>query len=413
MTARDRSIRRLCALAALAAGIAGAIPTKPLDAQPRSASAAPRAVPAPSGKRWSYAMSEAVMKRKPETHRRWDYTAGVVLGAMERVAIARRDSAMLRYVRVNTDRWVKPDGMIEGFKLDEYNLDQIAQGMLLFGLAERTRDPRYWKAADVLREQLRRQPRTSEGGFWHKNVYPQQMWLDGLFMAQPFYVRYATEKKDTAAFSDITRQFLLVARHTRDPQTGLLVHGWDAARAQRWADSSTGRAPNAWGRAMGWYLMAVVETIERIPAQHPDRDAVIRVFQDAVRSVADVQDPVTGLWWQVLDQGDRTGNYLESSASSMFAYALAKGARLGWLDASYRKRAERAFDGLVTNLVSIAADGMPVLHNVCEVAGLGGNLRRDGSYRDGSFAYYVSEPVVDDDYKGVGPFILAALELGR
>ena len=383
------------------------------DAQPRPATSAPRARPAPAGKRWSYAMSEAVMKRHPETHRRWDYTAGVVLGAMERVALARRDSVMLRYVGTNTDRWVKSDGTIEGYKLDEYNLDQIAQGMLLFGLGERTRDARYAKAADLLREQLRRQPRTKEGGFWHKNVYPEQMWLDGLFMAEPFYARYAAARNDTAAFSDITRQFLLVTRHTRDPRTGLLVHGWDAARAQKWADTSTGRAPNAWGRAMGWYLMAVVETMERIPLGHPDRDAVIRTFQDAARSVAEVQDPLTGLWWQVLDQGDRNGNYLESSASSMFAYAFAKGARLGWLDASYRKRGERAFDGLVTNLVSIAADGMPVLHNVCEVAGLGGNLRKDGSYRDGSFAYYVSEPVVDDDYKGVGPFILAALELGK
>ena len=376
--------------------------------------ASPRPRPlAPGKKPWSARIAESVMRRNPQTHRRWDYTQGVVLGAIERVAQARRDQAMLAYVKTNMDRWIEPDGSIEGYELEEYNLDHISQGRLLFGLYERTKDARYRKAADLLRQQLRTQPRTSEGGFWHKKIYPEQMWLDGLYMAQPFYAQYATTFRDTAALDDIARQFLLVARHTRDPRTDLMYHGWDAARAQKWADTATGLSPNFWGRAMGWYVVGVVETLDHFPASHPDRAAIIQTLRDAAAGIARVQDPVTGLWWDVLDQPNRAGNYLEASASSMFAYALAKGARLGYLDPSYRRVAERGFDGILANLVKETPDGLVSLINIVQVSGLGGNLRRDGSYRSGSYDYYISEPVVTDDFKGVGPFILAALELNR
>jgi unsaturated rhamnogalacturonyl hydrolase len=239
------------------------------------------------------------------------------------------------------------------------------------------------------------------------------MWLDGLYMAEPFYTQYAKEMAEPAAFDDIAKQFLLVARHTRDPRTGLMYHGWDAARTQKWADTATGLSPSFWGRAMGWYVVAAVDVLDYLPANHKDRTEIIRTLQDASEAIARVQDPVTGLWWQVLDQPNRSGNYLESSASSMFVYALAKAARLGYIDSHYRSVATRGFEGLINNLVKTAPDGMPSLTNVCQVAGLGGALRKDGSYRDGSFAYYISEPVVADDYKGVGPFIMAALELGR
>ena len=376
----------------------------------RDSSPRPRATARP----WSVRVAESVMKRNPVNHRRWDYTAGVVLGAIERVGLARRDTAMLAYVKRNMDRFVDADGTIGGgYELGEFNIDAIAQGRLLFGLHARTKDARYRKAADVLRDQLRRQPRTAEGGYWHKQIYPQQMWLDGLFMGQPFYAQYAKEYGEPAAFDDIARQFLLVARHTRDPRTSLMYHAWDAARAQPWADKQTGLSQNFWGRAMGWYVVGVVETLDHFPPNHPDRAAIIQTLRDAAEGIARVQDPVTGLWWDVLDQPNRAGNYLEASASSMFAYALAKGARLGYLDARYRAVAQRGFDGLLRNLVRENADGTVSLTNVVQVSGLGGNPRADGSTRDGSFGYYVSEPVVTDDYKGVGPFILAALELGK
>jgi unsaturated rhamnogalacturonyl hydrolase len=375
--------------------------------------APPRARPSSDGRPWSVRVAESVMRRNPQTHRRWDYTQGVVLGAVERVALARNDAAMLAYVDRNMARWITPTGDITGYRLDEYNIDEVSQGRLLFGMLRRTKDERYRFAAEMLREQLRTHPRTPEGGFWHKNIYPQQMWLDGLYMGQPFYAEFAKTFNEPAAFDDIAKQFLLVTRHTRDPRTGLMYHAWDFARAQPWADSATGVSPNFWGRAMGWYVMGVVETLDHFPADHPDREAVIQTLRDAAEAIARVQDPVTGLWWNVLDQPNRDGNYLEASASSMFAYALARGARLGYIDPSYRVIAERGFDGLLSNLVRENADGTVSLINVVQVSGVGGNRRSDGSYRDGSFAYYASEPVVTDDYKGVGPFILAALELGR
>ncbi len=362
---------------------------------------------------WSVRVARSVMQRNPQTHRRWDYTMGVVLGAIDRVAVVRADLAMLAYVQRNVDRWVKPDGTIEGYDLAEYNIDHVSPGRVVLTLYERTKDARYRKAADLLRGQLRTHPRTSEGGFWHKQIYPEQMWLDGLFMGAPFYAQYGRVFGEPAVFDDVARQFLLMARHARDPQTGLMYHAWDAARTQFWADSATGLSRNFWGRAMGWYMMGVVETLDQLPRDHADRAAIIQTLRDAAEGVARVQDPVTGLWWNVLDQPNRAGNYLEASASSMFVYALAKGARLGYLDARYRDVAMRGFGGLLANLVRENADGSVSLVNVVQVSGLGGNPRRDGSLRDGTYAYYISEPVVTDDYKGVGPFILAALELGR
>ncbi len=378
----------------------------------------PNAMPRPTATDvpWAVRFARSVMTRNPQNHRRWDYTAGVVLGAIEKVGAARKDTAMLAYVRRSMDRFVKPDGSVEGFDRDEYNIDAVSQGRVLFALAARTADPRYRKAAETVRAQLATHPRTPEGGFWHKKIYPQQMWLDGLYMGQPFYAQYAatvaSPGERAMIFDDVAKQFLLVARHTRDPRSGLMYHGWDAAKAQPWADSTTGLSKHFWGRAMGWYMLGAVETLDYLPAAHPDRDAVIRTLQDAADAIARVQDPLTGLWWDILDAPNRKGNYLEASASSMFVYALAKGARLGYLAPRFRGVAARGFDGITSNLVRPAAYGVSLV-NVCQVSGLGGAPRKDGSYRDGSYEYYISEPVVSDDYKGLGPLILAAHELGR
>jgi len=365
----------------------------------------------PSEKPWSLRVSEAVIARTPQTTARWDYTAGVVLGAIQRVGESRHDARLLDYVKRNMDRWIKPDGTIDGYKMEEFNLDQIAQGRVLFSLQPKV--ARYRKAADLLREQLRRQPRTAEGGFWHKQIYPQQMWLDGLFMAEPFYAQYAATFNEPHAFDDVAKQFLLMARHARDPRTGLMYHAWDAARKQPWADSVTGVSPQFWGRAMGWYLVGLVETLDVFPLTHKDRVGLVHVLRDAVDAVARVQDPVSGMWWQILDQPNRAGNYLETSASSMFTYAIAKAARRGYIDPTYRQIAQRAFDGILRQAVSVGTDGLVTIGGINQVAGLGGSPRADGAVRDGTFRYYVTEPVVSDDFKGVGPFILAAHELGR
>ncbi len=357
---------------------------------------------------WAVRMSDATIARNPQVSPRWDYTAGLVLLALHRVGEATGLPRYAQYVRRNMDTFVDSNGAIVGYKKDEFNLDQINQGRLLFPLLAATHGARYRTAIETLRAQLRAQPRTNDGGFWHKQIYPQQMWLDGLYMAEPFYVTYAKTFGDTAAFTDALHQFLLLAARARDPRTGLMYHAWDAVHKQPWADSLTGNSPHFWGRAVGWYLMASMDVLDELPATHPDRAALLGVIRDLADAVARVQDPVSGLWYQILDQPGRAGNYREASASSMFVYAFAKGARRGWLTPRFRALASRGFDGLVRELVKADSAGRPSLTGICAVAGLGGSSKRDGT-----FGYYVSEPVVADDYKGVGPFIMAALELGR
>jgi unsaturated rhamnogalacturonyl hydrolase len=358
---------------------------------------------------WSVRVATSVMRRSPSAvYGKWDYTAGLMLVALQRVGDATHDPKYAAYIKTSIDSLVRDDGSIATYSSTEYNLDQINEGRALFTLYDRTHDARYMRAADRLREQLRSQPRTAEGGFWHKQIYPQQMWLDGLYMAEPFYAEYARRHADTVAMNDVVRQFLLVARHLRDPKTGLYYHAWDAAREQPWADPATGLSKNFWGRAVGWYLMAAVDVLDYLPATHRDRPELIRIVQQLADAVARVRDPVSGVWWQVLDEPNRARNYLEASGSAMFVYAFAKGARMGYLAPAYRALAERAFDGMVKTFVTVGPDGLVSIGGICKVAGLGGNPPRNGSYE-----YYVSEPVVADDYKGVGAFILAAGDLGR
>ena len=358
---------------------------------------------------WSVRVASSAMRRSPGAiYAKWDYTAGLMLLAIQRVGDATHDPKYAAYVKSSIDSLVHSDGAIATYASNEYNLDQINEGRSLFTLYDRTRDARYAKAADRLRDQLRTQPGTAEGGFWHKQIYPQQMWLDGLYMAEPFYAEYALRHGDTTAMNDVVRQFLLVARHLRDPKTGLYYHAWDSVHQQPWADPATGLSKNFWGRAVGWYLMAAVDVLDYLPKTHRDRAELIRVVQQLSDAVARVQDPVSGVWWQVLDQPNRAKNYLEASGSAMFTYAFARGARMGYLTPSYRALADRAFEGMLTTFVTTTPDGLVSINGICKVAGLGGNPPRDGSYE-----YYVSEPVVADDYKGVGAFILAANELGR
>ena len=348
------------------------------------------------------------MKRTPVVHAEWDYTAGVILTAISAVGKRTGDARFAAFVKQNMDAQVRADGSINTYQLEEYNLDQINQGKLLFELSARTGDARYRTAADQLREQLRRQPRTKEGGYWHKQIYPHQLWLDGVYMASPFLAQYAATYNEPSAFDEVTNEILLVARHLRDPRTGLYYHAWDESRTQPWADPQTGLSKNFWGRAIGWYAMAIVDVLDYLPRTHRDHAAVVRLFQDLAGAIGRVQDPVSGLWYLVLDLPNRNGNYHEASASSMFVYALAKGVRKGWLDARHREIALRGHDGLVRHMVGTDDAGLLSLNRIVSVGGLGGRQQRDGS-----FEYYLSEPVVANDFKGVGPFILASLELGR
>jgi unsaturated rhamnogalacturonyl hydrolase len=356
--------------------------------------------------KWSIRMADSVMKRHPLLAKRWAYEWGVLLKSVERVWLNTQDRRYFDYIKRNVDEFVTPEGGIRTYRAEEYNLDQINAGKLLFHLYDESGDERYKQAAFLLRGQLRTQPRTSEGGFWHKRIYPHQMWLDGIYMAGPFYAEFSKRFGETEGFDDVVHQIILVESHTRDPKTGLLYHGWDESRDQRWADPETGCSPNFWGRAIGWYAMAIPDVLDHVPEDHPKREKIIAIFSDMIAAVSAVQDPSTGVWYQVLDQGGREGNYLEASASCMFVYAMVKGVRKGYIGREYLEVAERGYAGILEHFVQVDDQGMVNLDQVCSVAGLGGK-----PYRDGSFEYYISEKAVTNDYKGVGPFILASVEI--
>jgi unsaturated rhamnogalacturonyl hydrolase len=303
---------------------------------------------------------------------------------------------------------VHEDGSIKGYKLDDYNIDNVLNGRILLLLYKVTHKEKYRKAADLLRAQLKAHPRTSEGGFWHKKIYPSQMWLDGLYMGEPFYAEYAATFHEGEAFDDIARQFILMERHARDPKTGLLYHGWDESRQQRWANPQTGRSPNFWGRAMGWYAMALVDVLDYFPKDHPQRNSLIAILNRSAAAIEKYQDRKSGLWYEVLDKGGTPGNYVEASASCMFVYALAKGVRLGYLPSSYSKVAQQGYQGIAEQFIETEANGQVNLRGTVSVAGLGGK-----PYRDGSYEYYLSEKVVTNDLKGIGAFLMASSEMER
>jgi len=337
---------------------------------------------------------------------RWTYEHGLVLKGIERVWAKTHKKEYLDFIQQNIDHFVAGDGSIRTYSPDNYNLDNILPGRMLLFLYKTTGNEKYRKAAALLREQLKTHPRTSDGGFWHKKIYPSQMWLDGLFMAEPFYAEYAETFHEDADFDDIAKQFILMERHSRDEKTGLLYHGWDESRKQRWADPTTGRSPNFWARAMGWYAMALVETLDYFPSKHPQRAELIAILNRLAPAIAKYQERSSGLWYQVMDKAGEKGNYPESSAACMFVYALAKGVRKGYLAKSYMKTAGAGYRGILKEFVKTDTAGRFNLEGTVAVAGLGGN-----PYRDGSYEYYVGEKVVTNDPKGIGAFLLAGTEM--
>jgi unsaturated rhamnogalacturonyl hydrolase len=367
-------------------------------------------VPSPA---WSECIADAQIRRKPDPllldsdKPKWDYTQGLVLKAILELAQRTGDARYWKYVEAYYDSMIDDDGTIHTYHLEELSLDRINAGKPLFALYEKTHKEKYRKAIELLRRQLREQPRNPDGGFWHKKRYPHQMWLDGLYMAAPFLAQYAKTFDEPAAFDDVVTQFVLMEQHARDPVTGLLSHGWDESRAQKWADPKTGRSPAFWGRAMGWYAMGLVETLDFLPANHPRRGELLAILGRLAAAITRVQDPKTGVWWQVVDQPGRGDNYLEASVSTMFTFVLLKSSRLGYIDPKYAAAGQRAWRGLFTQFV----DG-DTIHHVCQVVGLGGDPEKE-RYRDGSFDYYVHEKIRDDDPKAVGPFIFAAMEVER
>lgn len=336
----------------------------------------------------------------------WTYDQGVVLEGFAGLWKNTGDGKYFRYIQTGMDHYVDKEGNIATYKQDDYNIDNVKNGRSLLLLYKVTNNEKYHLAANKLRDQLRNHPRTNDGGFWHKKRYPYQMWLDGLYMAEPFYAEYAALFHEDSAFNDITRQFVLMEQHSIDTKTGLLYHGWDESRKQRWADQKTGRSPNFWGRAMGWYGMGLVDALEYYPEHHPGRDSLLKILNRMAVAIQKYQDPASGCWYQVLDKAKEKGNYLEASASCMFVYTLAKGVRLGYLPATYLPVAKKGYKGITTQFIKPAPEGGVNLEGTVSVAGLGGD-----PYRDGSYAYYLSEKVVQNDPKGVGAYMLASNEM--
>lgn len=365
-------------------------------------------------KPWSVRMAESEMIRNPESWRldfqpklKWDYCHGLELGAMLDVYDRYGDAKFFDYALAYADTMVNADGTIKKYKVEEYSLDRINSGKFLFRIYEQTKDEKYKKALDLIRTQFDGQPRNEDGGFWHKKVYPHQMWLDGIYMGVPYLAEYAYRNNEPQAYQEVIRQIKLAAKHTYDPATGLFRHACDVSKTERWADKTTGQSMHTWGRALGWYAMAIVDVLDFIPQHEPGRDSLLLIFNHIAKMLEKYQSP-EGLWYQVMDRSGDEGNYLESSCSAMFVYSLFKAVRKGYIDPAYFNVARKGYEGILNHFIKVDENGLVSITQACAVAGLGGKV-----YRSGDYEYYIHETIRDNDPKAIGPFILACLEWER
>lgn len=344
------------------------------------------------------------MGKKPH----WNYIDGCMITALLIAGEITGETRYTDFAEKFIDWYIDEDGSILGYSMDKYNLDDINEGRVLFDLYKITGKEKYKKAIFLLREQLKNQPRTNTGNFWHKQIYPNQIWLDGLYMAQVFYVRFQKEfgGKD---YSDTVNQFKNVHNLMLNRNKKLYYHGMDCSKTAFWADKKTGCSKNFWLRAMGWYCVALADIIEYIDDEK-SKSELCEIFADAIEGIAQYADPETGMFYQVIDCGGKEGNYLETSGSSMIAYAMMKGARLGVIDKKYSDMGKKTFDGICQKYLTVSEDGDLNLGGICLVAGLG---PEDNRRRDGSYEYYISEPIVENDAKGVAPFVLCYTEVKR
>ena len=347
---------------------------------------------------------ERIRQGKPAS---WNYIDGCMMTALLAMSDITGEAQYFDFAEHFIDDFVAEDGSIRSYEPEKFNLDDINEGRVLFSLLEKTGKEKYRKAAALLRRQLEQQPRTYEGNFWHKAIYPNQVWLDGIYMAQPFYALYE-KHLGSGDFRDTVSQIETVRSRMFDEEKHLYYHGYDASRSAFWADPVTGRSKNFWLRSIGWFAVALADLLEILP-EGEDREKLGKIFAELMEGAARYADEETGLYWQVVDQGGREGNYLETSGSSMLAYAMLKGVRLGALEKEYAAKGQKTFRGIVEKYLSFT-DGDLNLGGICLVAGLGPETNRR---RDGSYEYYISEPVVANDAKGVAPFLLCYTEIKR
>lgn len=357
------------------------------------------------GRRWSVWMADTVLSKFPELRNRWAYDYGVVCKGIERVYEITGEEKYFQYIKSNMDYFLLEDGSIRYYDKEAYNIDFVNNGKCFLYLYEKTKEDKYKKAADLLREQLSEHPRTSEGGFWHKKVYANQMWLDGLYMGQPFYAEYSKIFEDCQSHPDVLKQFELIDTHLKNPEVQLLYHGWDEKKECFWADKETGLSANFWGRSVGWYACALVDTLDYIQDEDT-RNKLIAMVRDLAEGIVKVQSQKTGVWYQVLDQEERYGNFPEASCSCMFTYFLLKSIRNGYIDDNYLAYAKKAFYAITREFIEVDEKDLLNLRGTIYVSGLGGDMLRDGSYD-----YYISEPRKVNSLLGIGAFLMASVEM--
>ena len=338
----------------------------------------------------------------------WNYIDGCMITALLCASEITGETKYADFAEKFIDYYVFDDGSIRGYSKEKFNLDDVNEGKVLFELYEKTGKEKYKKAIFLLESQLEEQPRTNTGNFWHKLIYPNQIWLDGLYMGQVFstlFKKYFGNKD----YSDVVNQFKNVRKLMFDENKKLYYHGCDCSKTAFWADKETGRSKSFWLRAIGWFCISLIDNIDYIDDEGAKAE-LVKIFAEAIDGISQYSDSETGMYYQVVDQGSREGNYLETSGSSMIAYAMMKGARLGVIDKKYAEMGRKTFDGICKKYLSISEDGDLNLGGICLVAGLG---PEDNKRRDGTFEYYISEPVVENDAKGVAPFVLCYTEVKR
>ena len=362
---------------------------------------------------WAIRLADAVMTRNDSlaiynnpSSIQWNFSLGMLGQAIAQ--LADKDPRYYNYNKNYIDLFVQADGTILTYDQQDYNLDNFCPAKSLIDLYEETGQDKYLLAIRNVLHQLQMQPRTGNGGYCHKAIYDHQIWLNSAYMLEPFLAQYAAVFNEPQWFDTVAFQLNNIYQLTVDESDGLMVHAWDENHSQSWADPKTGKSPNKWGRGMGWYAMGLVDALEFFPEDHPQRETLVNILQNVSKALLKVRDKETGLWYQILDKGDREYNYIETSASAMFIYVFAKGADMGVLPARYKELASQLFQSLVDRYIKTDVDHLPTLTHVSGSAGLGVKL-----HRDGSFEYYINQQQVDNDAKGMAPLIFAAIEMNK
>lgn len=370
--------------------------------------------PISENQKWSERTAISILKSYPKAWQidgndkpKWDYKSGFVLQAFEHLYQKTNDIIYFNYIKEYAEEMIDSSGTIRTYDGKEYNMDFINPGKVLFDLFKLTKQERYRTALINLRSQLKQQPRTESGGFWHKEIYPNQMWLDGLYMAEPFYARYTVEYENGKYLNDVAKQFEIIHKSIVDKKTGLLFHAWDESKQIAWADPLTGTSPTIWSRGIGWYMMALVDVLDYYPDKHPKKK-VLKGYLNEMAATLLQYKTATGLWYQITDKTLLKGNYLEPSASAMFIYAYAKGSNQGYLPGKFKKQAQKSFSSFITEFIKINDNGTVNIVNVSPNVGLGGT-----PFRDGSNAYYLKGKPKDNSSAALAAFILSAIALDK